>query len=102
MLRTHKLIILIPVILLVPILVGMIPLNMAHRLASAGRFVHGEQGCWKNHCPFNSLASHDDPNIVNLNVTPLDQEITPTLGIQVSDPYSIHSNVTFNSLPLLC
>jgi len=102
MLRRHKLLILILVILLVPILVGMIPLNMAHMLASVDHFVHGKQGCWKNHCPFHSLISRDDPNIVNLNVTPLDQEITPTLGIQVSDPYSIHSNVTFNSLPLLC
>ena len=102
MLRRYKLIILISVMLLVPILVGIIPLNMAHMLASVDHFVHGKQGCWKNHCPFHSLISRDDPNIVNLNVTPLDQESTPTFDIHVLDPDSTHSNITFNSVPLRC
>ena len=102
MLRRYKLIVLISVMLLVPILVGIIPLNMAHMLASVDHFVHGKQGCWKNHCPFHSLISRDDPNIVNLNVTPLDQESTPTFDIHVLDPDSTHSNITFNSVPLRC
>ena len=102
MLRRYRLIILISVFLLVPILVGMTPLNMAHMLASVDHFVHGKQGCWKNHCPFHSLISRDDPNIVNLNVTPLDQESTPTFDIHVLDPDSTHSNITFNSVPLRC
>ena len=88
--------------LLVPILVGIIPLNMAHMLASVDHFVHGKQGCWKNHCPFHSLISRDDPNIVNLNVTPLDQESTPTFDIHVLEPDSTHSNITFNFVPLRC
>ena len=43
MLGRHKLLILIPAILLIPILFGMIPLNMAHKLASGGPFTHGKQ-----------------------------------------------------------
>ena len=102
MLRRHKILILIPAMLLIPILLGMTPLNMAHRLASGGPFTHGKQGCWNNYCPFNSLASNDNPTIVNLNSTPLDQESTPALDIRVLDSDSIHSNITINSVPLRC
>ena len=102
MLGRHKLLILIPAIILIPIFLGMTPLNMAHKLASGGPFTHGKQICLNNHCPFHSLISHDDPTIVNLNLTLLDQESTPIFDIQVLDPDSIHSNVTFNSVPLRC
>jgi len=102
MLGRHKLLFLIPAVILILILLGMTPLNMAHRMASGGAFTHGKQVCWNNHCPFHSLISHDDPIIVNLNLTPLNQESTPTFDIQVLDPDSIHSNITFNSVPLRC
>ena len=102
MLGRHKLLILIPTILLIPILLGMTPVNMAHKLASGGPLTHGKQICLNNHCPFHSLISHDDPTIVNLGSTSLDQESTPTFGIVVLDPDSIYSNVTFNSIPLRC
>jgi hypothetical protein len=102
MLVRHKLLILIPVILLILVFLGMTPLNMAHKLAIGGPFTHCKQAQWSNHCPFHSIASHDDPTIVNLNSTSLDQESAPTLDIQVLDPDSIHSNITFNSVPLRC
>ena len=102
MLGRHKLLLLIPVILLIPILLGMTPLNMAHKLANGGPFTHGKQGCWNNYCPFNSLVSHNDLTVGILSSTALDQESTPTFNIQVLDLDSIHSNVTFNSVPLRC
>ena len=102
MLGKHKLLFIIPAILLIPILLGMTPLNMAHRLASGGPFTHCKQVKLNNHCPFHSATSHDDPIIVNLNLAPLDQEATPTFDIQVSDIDSLHSNITFNSVPLRC
>ena len=102
MLGRNKLLILIPAILLISILLGMTPLNMAHRLASGGPFTHCKQAQWSNHCPFHSLISNDDPTIVNLNSTPLDQESTPALDIRVLDSDSIHSNITINSVPLRC
>ena len=102
MLGRHKLLILIPTILLIPILLGMTPVNIAHKLASGGPLTHGKQICLNNHCPFHSLISHDDPTIVNLNSTSPDQESTPAFDIQILDPDFIHSNVTFNSIPLRC
>jgi len=102
MLVRHKLLILIPVILLILVFLGMTPLNMAHRLTSRGFFTHCKQAQCSNHCPFHSIISHDDPTIVNLNLTSLDQESTPTFDIHVLDPDSTHSNVTFNSVPLRC
>ena len=103
MLRRHKLLILIPAILLLPILLGMTPLNMAHRLASGGPFTHCKQAQWSNHCLFHSVTSHHDPTIINLDLTLLDQDSTPTFDIQaILDPESIHSNIICSSVPLRC
>ena len=102
MLRRHKLLILIPVMLLVPILLGMTPVNMAHRLASGASSTHCKQAQWTNHCLFHSLTSHGDPTIVNLNLTSMDYEATPTLDMHVLNPDSAHSNVTFDSVRLRC
>jgi hypothetical protein len=102
MLRRHKLLVLISAILLIPILIGMTPLNMAHRLASGSTSTDGKQVCWNNHCPFHSLISHDDPTIINLDLIPLNQESTPTFDIHVLDSDSTYSNITFNSVPLRC
>ena len=102
MLLRHKLLILIPTILLVPILLGMTPVRMAHRLANGCPLAQAKQIQTCNANPFHSLISHDDPTIVNLNSTSLDQESIPTHDIEVLDPDSIYSNVTFNSVPLRC
>jgi hypothetical protein len=102
MLGRHKLLLLILAVILIPILLGMTPLSMAHRLASGGPFTHCKQAQWSNYCPFHSLISHDDPTIINLNLTPLDQESAATFDILVLDPDSTHSNITFNSVPLRC
>ncbi len=102
MLGRHKLLILVAAIVLLPILLGMTPLNMAHKLASGGPLTHCKQAQLSNHCPFHSIASHDDPTIVNLDSTSLDQKSTPTLDIQALDFDSIRSNVTLKSVPLRC
>jgi len=102
MLGKHKLLLLIPAILLIPIFLGMTPLNMAHRLANGGPFTHCKQAQWSNQCPFHSLISHNDPTIVNLNLTSLDQESAPASDIHVLDFDSTHFNITFNSIPLRC
>jgi len=102
MLNRHKVLILTAAIILIPILLGMVPLNMAHKLATGGPFTHCKQVQSNNHCPFHSIASHADPTVVNLNSTSLDQELTPALDIQVLDPDSVHFNLTLNSVPLRC
>lgn len=102
MLNRHKILFLIPAIILIPIILGLTPLNMGHKLASGCPFTHGKQVKLNNHCPFHSAVSRDDPAIVDLNLSPLDLESTPTFDIQVLDLDSVHSNITFNSGPLRC
>jgi hypothetical protein len=102
MLSRRRLYILIPAIILIPILLGMTPLTMAHRLASGGALPHGKQLCWNNYCPFHSLISHDDPTIVSLVSAPLYQNLPSSqeMHIPVLDP--IHSDSSSNSVPLRC
>ena len=102
MLGRHRLLLLIPAILLIPILLGMTPLNMAHSLASGGPFTHGKQGCWNNHCPFHSIASHNDLANVSLNSTPLFLGLPSMQDSQISLSDSVQSNITSNSIPLRC
>jgi len=101
--RRHKLLILIPAIILIPIILGMIPLNMAHKLASGGPSAHCKQAQWSNQCLFHSVISHhNDSAIVSLISTSLGQKSAPTFDIHVLDADSILSNITFNSVPLRC
>jgi len=102
MLGKNKLLFIIPAILLIPILLGMTPLNMAHRLASGSPFTHSRQVHLSNHCPFHSVTSHHDLTIVTLVSTPLDQESTPTFQFQVLAVDSIPSNISSNLVPLRC
>ena len=101
MLRRYKLIILISVMILVPILIGMVPLNMAHKLGSVGHFAHGNQ-CLNNHCPFNSLASYNDHAAETLESTPFghNSHASQEVGIPILDasPYG----TVFTSTPLRC
>ncbi|MGZ6200589.1 MAG: hypothetical protein ACXWM6_03620 [Thermodesulfobacteriota bacterium] len=98
----HKLLMFIPAILLIPILFGMIPLNMAHRLASGGPFTHCKQAQWNNGCPFNTVVSHDDHTILILNATPLRPELPAVqeFPVPILDP--TFPRISFNSVPLRC
>ncbi len=102
MLTRHKLVFIFSAILLIPVLLGMTPLNIAHKLASGGPFTHCKQAQWSNHCPFHSVTSHHDPTVMNLDLTLLDQESTPTFDIRALDPDSICSSTVFDSVPLRC
>ena len=102
MLGRHKFLLLIPAILLIPILLGMTPLNMGHRLASGGPFTHAKQGCSDNHCPFHSLTSHHDLTVGILGTSPLVQESLPVQEFEISLLELVHSNINLNSTPLRC
>jgi hypothetical protein len=102
MLGRHKLLILIAAIILIPILLGMTPVNMVHKLSNGCPFSHSKQIQRTDSCLSDSAISHDDPIIVNLNVAPLEEESTPAFDIQVFDSNSIHSNIIFGSAPLRC
>ena len=102
MLGRHKLLILIPAIILIPILLGMTPLTMAHRLGSGGALAQGKQACWSNYCPFHSIASHDNQVLANLSLATVYQESPSTQESRISLLDSFYSNAFFNSVPLRC
>ncbi len=83
MLDRRRLIILIPAIILIPILLGMIPLNMAHKLANSGPFVQGKHGCPKNHCPFSSLTPQNNLAVAILNSTTFVQDIPVSQAVSL-------------------
>jgi hypothetical protein len=102
MLGRHKLLILIPALILIPILLGMTPLNFVHKIGAGCPFSQGKQALKCNPCPFHSIISQDDPTILNLNLTPLDQESLLVQEFETSLLESVSSNISFNSVPLRC
>ena len=102
MLGRHKLLILIPAIILIPILLGMTPMNMIHNLGSGGPFAHGKQAKLNNHCLFNSLTSHEDHSVAILNSTLLDQQSLTSREFRTPVLDSVRSNAFFNPVPLRC
>jgi len=102
MLGRHKLLILIPALILIPILLGMTPLNFVHKIGAGCPFSQGKQTLSCNPCPFNSVISQGDPTILNLNLTPLDQESLLVQEFGTSLLESVNSNISFNSVPLRC
>ena len=102
MLGRHKLLILIPSLILIPILFGMIPLNFVQKIGAGCPFSQGKQTLKCNPCPFHSIISQDDPTILNLNLTPLDQESLLVQEFETSLLESVNSNISFNAVPLRC
>ena len=102
MLRRKKLLILIPALLLIPILLGMIPLKMAHKLAQGGPFAPSSQGCSCNNCPAHSLISHNHFDAITADSTSPNQGLPYSQEILYRLPEFFHSNIHFNSIPLRC
>ena len=102
MVRKKKLLILIPALLLIPILLGMVPLKMAHKLAQGGPFAQSSQGrC--NNCLAHSLISHNHLDAVAANATPTGQALLYSQRVLYAVPESIFSNIHFSSsIPLRC
>jgi hypothetical protein len=102
MLRKHKLLLLIPAVLLMTIFIGMIPLNMTHKLAGECPLVHGEQASWINPCPFRSVVSNGEPQTATLNSVPLDQALQPAQALPTPVFDSFFYPTAFNPVPLRC
>jgi hypothetical protein len=101
-LHKHKLLLLIPAVLLMIIFIGMIPLNMAHRLAGGCPVVHGKQAGWNNPCPFRCVATDGKPLVAALNPLPSGQELPLSQQTPIPTVDCFFSNITFNSVPLRC
>jgi hypothetical protein len=86
--------------MLIPILIGMTPLNLFDKLSSPYPFSQGKQIQRASSCLFNSVVSQFDPNVVGSDSTPLELEAGFSVRIKVHD--LIHSNISIISVPLRC
>jgi hypothetical protein len=104
MLRRKKTLILIPAILLIPILLGMTPLTIAHRLSSGTPFGQCKEAGCQNHCPFHSITTHEDLPAGLLASTSLDRELVHSHDTRIPVFFIIDFNTCFdfNSIPLRC
>ena len=103
MVRRKRLLTLIPALLLIPILLGLVPLKMAHKLAQGGPFSQSSQSCNCNNCPAHSLISHNHFDAVAANATPTGQALLYSQRVLYAVPESIFSNIHFSSsIPLRC
>jgi len=101
MFSRSKILILIPSIILIPILLGMTPLNFVHKIGNGCPLSHGKQiSC--SFCPFNSIVSHDDSTIVSLSSTSIEQCLLDPFSFQVSGLDSHLCDIHLSSFPLRC
>jgi hypothetical protein len=97
----HRLLILIPAVILIPLFIVMTPLNIARKLSSGEPLVHCKQMRLGN-CLYNSLVSQDEHTVAPLDSTRLEQKSTPADGLLIMDIDSIHHNISLDSVPLRC
>jgi len=102
MLRKRKLLIFVVAIILIPILLGMTPLNLVGKFSSGWPLAKGKETLRGDFCLFNSLISQDDLTIGILNSTLLAQGLTTSLHFQtlILDPSDYSSYLS--SVPLRC
>ena len=102
MVGRRKLLILVPAIILIPILLGMTPLSMVHKLSNGGPFTHAKQVRLSNHCLFNSVTSHQDLTVAILSSVFLDLQSLSSQELWTPVLDSIPFNTFFNPVPLRC
>ncbi len=100
MLNRHKILFLIPVIILIPVLLGMTPLNLFHKLSGHCPFSQEKQIQRASSCLFHSIVSQDDMGIQDLN-SALPEKEAPTL-FHVNVENSTHPGFLARSSPLRC
>jgi len=89
-------------ILLVPVLLGMTPMNMFQKLSGQCHLCQGKQIQRSGSCLFNSLVSQDGITIPILNSTMLVEDIKPLLHLKILVLYPSHNNSYLSSAPLRC
>jgi hypothetical protein len=77
------------------------PLNFIEKMGSGCPFSHSKHiSC--NHCPFNSVVSHDDDTIIISNSIPSEHSLPDSYSINPSEFESHHQVIFARSLPLRC
>ena len=97
-----KIIFSVSAILLIPILLGMTPLNLAQRIGAGCPLSQGKQALTCNPCPFNSIFSQEDHGIADLPVTFFNETSIDLSGFDVLNSHPITSNSPLSVVPLRC
>jgi|GEM_PF-834364 len=103
MFRKNRLFILIPTLLLIPLLVGMIPMKLANKMAHGGTCTQseGKQGCGGHkNCSSHSLISQNHFDAAIVSTTSQDQGLGYCQEAFCAVPESIHSHVQTLFIPL--
>ncbi len=89
-------------ILLIPVLLGMTPMNLFHKLSGQSHLCQGKQIQRSGSCLFNSLVSQDDITVPILNSAALAEDMAPPLHMQILVLDPSHNSSHLSSLPLRC
>ena len=104
MFHKKSLFIIIPTLLLIPLLLGTIPLKLVNKLAHGGPFAqcHKKQVCINKNCPSHSLISQNNFDTAALNAPSPDHQISYSPKILNAVSALFHSDIHFTSIPLRC
>jgi len=102
MLRKRKLLFLVLAIVLIPILLGMTPLNLVNKFSSGWPLAKGNHVLRGDFCLFNSLVSQDDLTVGVLNSTLSVLALALSLHSQLLNLDHSDCNSYLSSVPLRC
>jgi hypothetical protein len=102
MVARHKLLIFIPAIVLIPILLGVAPLNFFQKIGAGCPLSQGKQALKCNPCLFNSVISQEDHGIAVLDSMLLDAIFVHLPSLEVFNSHPITSNSPLSVVPLRC
>jgi len=99
-----RLFILIPTLLLIPLLLGMVPLKLANKLAHGGPYAQCQdnQGCGHKNCSAHSLISLNHFDDATVQSTVPDQGLSYLEKLSFVGPEFFYSPLGFTSIPLRC
>lgn len=97
-----KWLLLIPAIILIPILLGMTPLNLLYNLGSGCPFSHDKQVQKCSPSSLNSQISQDDHLLGNQPLVSFNREATPSLYSHILNSDPKPSLGTSEFAPLRC
>jgi hypothetical protein len=97
--------ILIPTLLIVPLLVGMVPMKLANKMAHGGTCTHseGKQGCGGHkNCAAHSLISQNHFDAEAVHSASPDRELFYCRETLCGVSESVHLSIQTLSIPLRC
>lgn len=100
--RKWKILIVVTAILLIPILLGMTPLNFVQKIGAGCPFSQGKQSLKCNPCPFNSIISHEEHEIASIHSTFFIAASIDLTAVEFLKSHSITPNRPPNKIPLRC